>query len=211
MSIKHHHYEIHGDVRSLKTKAKSLIEEGLIPGILYNIKGEESSIPVSIKYNTLATKLSDPCLLTRVIKLSIDKKQYDVIIREIKFHPVKNTIIHVDFMVVYKDLKIRMNVPIKPVNYDKCPGIKTGGDYYVVQYSTPIVGPIQDIPNHLDADLTGKKIGDQISTSDISIPSTCKFIRPGLLVRVSGKRVIEEKTDTTAATTDASKPAEATK
>lgn len=204
MSLKHS-YELNVEDRSLKYKARDIIESDYIPAILYNLKGQNKSTPIQVKYNSMAPKIEDPSLLTKIFKINLNSDFHDAIIKDIQFHPVKGTITHIDFMCVYSDSRIKVNVPVRGVNADKCPGIKTGGDYFVAQYTTEVIGLASNIPHHIDADLTGKKIGDTILTSHITLPETCKFLRPGLLVRVSGKRVIEDKVE--AAPTAAAEPA----
>ncbi|MBR3765582.1 MAG: 50S ribosomal protein L25, partial [Muribaculaceae bacterium] len=48
-----------------------------------------------------------------VIDLTIGGKKVKAVLKDIQFHPVKDTILHMDFLEVYDDKPITMEVPVK--------------------------------------------------------------------------------------------------
>ena len=212
-----------------KSETKKIIKNGFVPGVIY-IKGK-NSIPMSLVFRDVNSIANDPSAFTRIYSISLDGKKYNCVLKEVQFDAANDTPRHIDFMEVKAGDKINVVVPIKIINKEICPGVKNGGDIYVLSYNVKIKCEVEKIPYAIEIDVKDNVIGDKYFLRDIKLPEGCKMIKDIILIRVAGKRVIKEAETATAtegaeatataegaatatpatATADASKPAEATK
>ena len=86
-----------------------------------------------------------------------------------ELHPVKESIIHIDFLRVGENTMLTLDVPVNFINENKCEGIKQGGVLNIVRREVELKAPVKKIPEFLEADLTGLEIGDSIHISSITL------------------------------------------
>jgi len=93
-----------------QAKAKRLIREGYIPGVLYD--NSQYAIPVVFdrkKTEGYLRSLGDNVLF----EVSLDNAAYPVRVRDIQRDPVTREIIHIDLQRVESNQKIKVEVPLK--------------------------------------------------------------------------------------------------
>jgi large subunit ribosomal protein L25 len=93
-----------------------------------------------------------------------------VIPRDIQFDPVKDEVLHLDFLRVGEKTMITVGVPVHFVNDQASPGIKRGGVLNIVRYEVDMVCPAGNMPDALTVDLTGWEVGDSIHISAVQLP-----------------------------------------
>jgi large subunit ribosomal protein L25 len=90
--------------------------------------------------------------------------------RELQRHPVRNTVIHVDFQVVDPNREITSEVPItligEAIELHRADGIL---DQQL--FALPIRSRPSDIPPHLEVDISELIIGSAVRVSDIALPA----------------------------------------
>ncbi|MFP3366913.1 50S ribosomal protein L25, partial [Pseudoalteromonas sp. SIMBA_148] len=64
---------------------------------------------------------------SHVIKLSIDGKKEDVLLKALQRHPAKPLIMHADFLRVVAGHEVTVHVPLHFINEDSCVGVKKSG------------------------------------------------------------------------------------
>ncbi|MEP3673006.1 MAG: 50S ribosomal protein L25, partial [Hyphomicrobiales bacterium] len=84
--------------------------------------------------------------------------------------PVKDFLIHVDFLRITKGATITVEVPVLFENEEKSPGIKQGGVLNVVRYTLELNCPVESIPENIVVDLAGLDLGDGIHISNVNLP-----------------------------------------
>jgi large subunit ribosomal protein L25 len=179
-----------------------------VPGVIYMKEGDNLSISIDI--NRFIKLTEDPSCFTRIIEIKCDNKNIFCVFKDINFHPISDLPVHFDLMEVKPKDVLKINVPIKVVNKDKCPGIKTGGDVYILNYSVKLKCEVENIPSSIDIDVSESQIGDKFFLSDLKIPQGCSMVNNIILARVAGKRVIKEIVATDIATDGASSTATTT-
>ncbi len=184
--------------RSLSSKGylNNARKNGEIPAILYGkIDGLDENIPLILHFNSVEKILKDPSVLTKPFALKIDEgKSHSVYIKEIQFHPVKSSPIHVDFIEVGKKSVVSCIVPIRVVNTERCEQIKRGGVIVMLNYNIRVLGGASEMVKTIDIDAENLKIGDIIFTGDCSLPKGCSFEKSNIpLLKMTGKRVVEGK------------------
>jgi len=113
---------ISGSVRQNvgKRDAKELRYQGLVPAVLYGGK-EQTALAVS------AADLK-PVLYTAdvvIVELNVDGQTKRAIVQDAQFHPLTDLVTHIDFLELFDDKEVSLNIPIKLTGTS--PGVKMGG------------------------------------------------------------------------------------
>ena len=151
-----------------KSELNKLRSDGFVPGILYG--DIEKNISLSIKKATLDHFLKTTNFKSKVVKISLEGKQFDVLPRDIEFDNLSNQPIHVDFQKLSANTKVVVWIPVKFLNEETCPGLKMGGVLNIVRRKVELNCPADKIPSELVVDLAEKEIGETIRISAIKLP-----------------------------------------
>lgn len=144
----------------------------LIPGIIYGEKKEP--IPISLDEKNLKTHVNDSGFFSRQCEIKIADEIFKVLPKDLQLHPVKENILHIDFMRVGENTTVTLFVPVKFVNENECEGIKQGGVLNIVRHEVELKTPVASIPEFLEANLSGLEIGDSIHISSINLDEGVK-------------------------------------
>lgn len=151
-----------------KGTARQTRRNGRVPAIIYG-DGQPPEA-VSLDYNELWKQVLKGHFTSTVIDLKIGDETRRVIPRDVQVDPVKDQPIHVDFLRIGKDGRIRVAVPVRFVNEASSPGLKRGGVLNVVRHEIEIVCPYDRIPPFFEVDLDGLQIGRSVHFSAIKLP-----------------------------------------
>jgi large subunit ribosomal protein L25 len=151
-----------------KGSARAARRAGLVPAVIYGDKKE----PVGINLNTreITRIVHQPGIFGRLLDIDVSGQKHTVLTRDIQFHPVTDSILHMDFLRVSGSAKVAVAVPVEFINEDSCPGLRIGGVLNVVRYEVELLCPATAIPEKITVDLDGIKIGDSIHISAIPLP-----------------------------------------
>ena len=155
-------------VTKKKSELNKLRADGFVPGILYG--DIEKNISLSIKKTTLDHFLKTTNFKSKVIKISIEGKEFEVLPRDVEFDNLSNQPIHVDFQKLSANTKVVVWIPVKFLNEETCPGLKMGGVLNIVRRKVELNCPADKIPSELVVDLAEKEIGETIRISAIKLP-----------------------------------------
>lgn len=86
--------------------------------------------------------------------------------KEIQFHPVTDAPLHVDFYEVNDQKPITIGIPVKLNGLAQ--GVRDGGRMNLSIRKIDVTAPYQQIPEHLDIDVTGLKLGKSIKVGQLS-------------------------------------------
>ena len=143
-----------------------------IPGIIYGEK--KDPIPISIDEKNLKAQISDSGFFSRQCEIQLADKSFKVLPKDIQLHPVKENILHIDFLRVGENTTVTLFVPVKFINENECEGIKLGGVLNIVRHEVELKSPVSKIPEFLEANLSGLEIGDSIHISSIKLDEGVK-------------------------------------
>jgi large subunit ribosomal protein L25 len=152
-----------------KGAARALRREGLIPAVIYGDK--KDAVPVSISYNETMKRIHAGGFLSHIINVVVDGKAHRVLPRDYQLDPVKDTVLHVDFLRVNANTKINVQVPVHFINEEASPGIKRGGVLNVVHHHLDLTVSANNIPEAIEVDLSGLDIGASIHISSVKLPA----------------------------------------
>ena len=145
-----------------------LRESGFIPAILYG--GKDPNARISVEKKLVKNILNSDSFLSTVLELDVDGKKLKVIPREVAYNVISDEPIHIDFMRVVSGTKIVLEIPVKFINNDDCPGLKVGGVLNIVRRKVELKCPADNIPEEIIVDLKGLEIGTSIKISFIRLP-----------------------------------------
>ncbi|WMT92460.1 50S ribosomal protein L25/general stress protein Ctc [Pelagibacterium sp. H642] len=151
-----------------KGAARELRRQGLVPAVIYGDKKAPLSIAVS--YKDTFKKIHDGGFLSHVIEIDVDGEKHRVIPKDYQLEPVRDFLVHVDFLRVGKNSTLTVEVPVHFENEEKSPGLKKGGVLNVVRHTVEVTVPADQIPEYLVVDLTGTEVGDSIHISAVTLP-----------------------------------------
>ena len=160
--------------------ARRLRGEGRIPAVVYG-EGVEP-VSVSVAARDLRAALNTDAGVNAVLSLEVGGKTLMTMARELQRHPVKNTVIHVDFQVVDPDREISSEVPITLVG-EAIELHRADGILDQQLFALPIRSRPSDIPTHLEADISELIIGSAVRVSDIVLP-------PGVITDLDPEAVV---------------------
>ena len=156
-----------------KTKAKNLRREGYIPGILYG--AGKKPVPFKLLSHNFIHFLHTIHGEQVIVNLKFKgekKKHHMAILKDTQCDPVEDTVIHVDFQRVDTKKPIVVEVPFIIVGEAK--GVKEGGILEEIYRSVEVEALVQDIPEHIEIDVSELGIGDSIHIGDIQFPEGIK-------------------------------------
>jgi large subunit ribosomal protein L25 len=152
--------------------AKRLRREGFVPGVVYGGKnGDCTSFKVG--WHELRQVLVGGQAL---IDLQVDGKTRPVIVKDQQQHPVRDELLHIDFLEVRLDEKIQTQVSVHLENSEEAPGIKEGGVLEHVTHQLNIEALPTDIPDAIHVDVSGLEIAATMHLSAISPPEGVVFL-----------------------------------
>ena len=150
-----------------KKAAKAMRKENLIPCNLYgeakHADGAPEAMSIACPMSELSKIVYTPHIY--VIKLVIDGEERTAILKELQFHPVTDALLHVDFYEVNDQKPITIGVPVKLNGLAQ--GVRDGGRMNLSIRKNNVTTKYQDIPEHLDIDVTSLTIGKSIKVGDL--------------------------------------------
>lgn len=158
--------------RAGKGASRAVRRTGLIPGVVYGDKQEPQLI--SLTYGDVLPHIETGRFLSTLIDLEVDGKTVRAIPRDVQFEPVRDFIVHVDFLRLGKDARVRVNVPVHFKGQDVSPGIKQGGALNIVSHTVALSCSANLIPDEINVDVSAMQIGQSVHLSDIKLPEGVK-------------------------------------
>ena len=101
-----------------------------------------------------------------LIEIKIGDRVHKVVLQELQFHPVTDKLNHIDFMEVFDDKPVTVELPIRLSGASI--GIKEGGKPRQRRRVLKVRGLIEHLPDVLDIDITNVNIGDVIKIGDLA-------------------------------------------
>jgi len=151
-----------------KGAARALRRENKIPAVIYGDK--QQPLPIALPYKDVFLKLHAGGFLTHVWTIKVDGKSIRVLPRDYQLEPVRDFLVHVDFLRIGRNSRVAVEVPVHFENEDDSPGLSRGGVLNIVRHTVELECPADAIPEALTFDLTGLEIGDSIHISSVTLP-----------------------------------------
>lgn len=160
---------INGTVRTElgKKAAKAIRNSGNVPCVLYGEKKDANGQPEAIHF-TVSEKEINKLIYTPhiyLVDINIDGEDHKGILKEVQFHPVKDNVLHIDFLEVHAEKPIVMGVPIAPQGLAE--GVRAGGRLITMVRKLNVKALYSAIPEKLNIDVTALQLGKSIKVGDL--------------------------------------------
>lgn len=184
-----------------KKASKALRKQGLVPCNIYGEQKDANGQPVAMAFASPMSELRKLVYTPHiyVVNLLIDGESHPAILKELQFHPVTDALLHVDFFEVNDQKPITIGVPVKLNGLAQ--GVRDGGRMNLSIRKIDVTAPYQNIPEHLDIDVTGLRLGKSIKVGELSFEGL-ELATPKEVVVCSVKTTRQSVDSSAAADTD---------
>ncbi|VAW14688.1 LSU ribosomal protein L25p [hydrothermal vent metagenome] len=151
-----------------KGAARELRRKGLIPAVIYGDKKTPLSIAISTKDTTNA--IHSGGFLSSTMVVDVGGTKHKVIPRDYQLDPVRDFVLHVDFLRIGANTSLTIEVPVHFINEEESPGLKRGAVLNIVRHTVEINCLASAIPERFEIDLTDTEVGDSLNISMVKLP-----------------------------------------
>lgn len=143
-----------------KGASRRLRREHKVPAVMYGHGADPVHLALPGHATLLALRVANALL-----SIDIDGKAQLALAKQVQRDPIKGFVEHVDLVTVRRGEKVTVEVPIVVVG-EEVPDQITNVDAQVIALEVEAT----DIPQHIEVDITGLEIGDQILAQDLKLP-----------------------------------------
>lgn len=143
-----------------KKDAKLHRSEGRIPCVLYGGKEQLQFVTDEKAFQPIVFSPE-----SYFIKLTVEGKDYNCILKDIQYHPVSDTILHADFIEFDMAHPITMSVPVKFTG--NAPGVIKGGQVVKKFRKLNVRALPADMPESVEIDISNLDIEDKFTIAEI--------------------------------------------
>tara|TARA_R110000868_G_scaffold158589_4_gene386804 strand:+ start:1049 stop:1684 length:636 start_codon:yes stop_codon:yes gene_type:complete len=144
-----------------KKATKALRNAGKVPCVLY---GGEKPLHFSADEISFKHLVYTPNAHTVVIEVEGGNK-FDAVLQDIQFHPVTDSILHIDFYQLFADKEVTMDIPVRLEG--SSPGVRNGGRLLFRKRKLTIKALPANLPDFFDIDISKLKIGGNIAVATL--------------------------------------------
>ncbi len=151
-----------------KGPARRLRTKNLIPAVCYG--PSQPTLHLSIDPKSLTHILSGPLGRNTMIALDIPGSDpQHVLVHDWQVHPIKRTLLHVDFLTLDVQKEVEIKVPLECTG--RSLGVQLGGNLVQVYRELPMRCLPKDIPAKVTVDVTSLEIGQSIQAGTLALPA----------------------------------------
>ena len=155
-------FELKGSKREStgKKAAKAYRKESLIPCVLY---GGEEVVHFSVTKDSVRKLIYTPEVY--IIDLTIEEKNCKAILKDTQFHPVSDELLHADFLQVFEDKPVVLEIPIELEGLAE--GVKAGGKLSREMRKLKVKGLYKNFQEKLIINIENLGLGKSIQVGSI--------------------------------------------
>lgn len=184
-----------------KKAVKALRGEGLIPAVLYGHRSVE--LPYSGKLEdgqVLVENQGKGVVVTNftvtidavrkliyspevfIVELNIGGHKQTAMLKDLQLHPVTDEILHIDFLAVFPDIPMTIEVPVVLDGF--AAGVRAGGKLNLISKKLKVKGLSKDIPEKLHIDVENLELGKAIQIKHLNFDNLTLLNAPDNVVCV---------------------------
>ncbi|MNL22563.1 50S ribosomal protein L25 [compost metagenome] len=143
-----------------KRDAKELRYEGKVPAVLYG--GKEQ-----VHFAAVIADLRDAIYTPEAnfVEIEINGAKTKAIIKDLQFHPLTDVLLHVDFLQLFDDKQILMEIPVKLTGTS--PGVKMGGKLVQKLRKLRVKAFPKDMPQTVEVSIAKMEVGNLFRVRDL--------------------------------------------
>ena len=156
-------FQLSGELRAElgKKATKETRANGLIPCVLY---GGGDVKHFSVKEGDVRKLIYTPNIY--IVELTVGGKTVTAILKDLQVHPVKDNILHIDFLEVSAEKPVVIEIPVKLEGLAE--GVKLGGKLVQQMRKLRVKGLYSNFPDRLIVNVENLGIGKTIQVGALS-------------------------------------------
>ena len=143
-----------------KRALKAMRKNSEVPAVLY---GGEHVIHFTVTNSAVRNLVYTPDIYA--VELTIDGVKRMAVMKELQFHPVSDALLHMDFLEVFPEKPIVMEVPV--VLEGHAEGVKAGGKLQLQMRKLKVKAVYSEIPERLVINVDHLGLGKTMQVGDI--------------------------------------------
>ena len=146
-----------------KKDAKAVRAAGKVPCVLYGGKTQ-----VHFAADEAAFK---PLIFTdavQTVELEVGNEKYKAILQDVQYHPISDSILHVDFLEVNDSKPVVIGIPVQVTG--NAPGVREGGKLVKKQRKLKVKALLNDLPDTILVDISHLEIGNSVRIKNLDTP-----------------------------------------
>jgi len=155
-------FELTGSKREStgKKAAKAYRKDSLVPCVLY---GGNEVVHFTVTKESIRKLIYTPEV--HIVNLSVEGKNYTAILKEMQTHPVSDEVIHVDFLQIFENKPVVLEIPI--VLEGLAQGVKDGGKLSMDMRNLKVKGLYKNFPEKLVINIESLGLGKTIQVGNL--------------------------------------------
>ena len=169
-----------------KRDAKELRYAGKVPAVLY---GGKSQVHFAID----ATDLKDLVYTPEVnfVEIEVAGNKVKAILQDIQFHALTEKIIHIDFLQLFADKALTMEIPVKLTGTS--PGVKMGGKLVQKLRKLKVNALPKNMPQNVEVSMEILEVGKSVRVKDLKVKNyTITNVAEDTIVSVTMSRALKQ-------------------
>jgi len=154
--------------------AKAVRRNGEIPAVIYGGTSEPEHIVLN--GNEVEKSLKNEAVYAHVLELSVDGKAQNVVLKGLQRHPVKEGVIHMDFLRVNMNEKIKVHVPLHFINQDISVGVKAGGVITHSMVEVEVACLPAALPEYIEVDMATVDVGGSVHLAELVVAEGIEIV-----------------------------------
>ena len=160
--------------RGGKNASRRLRREGLVPAVVYG--AQLDPLPIQVEARTVQRLLrtfGENAVF--LLKLQGTDESRHTMVKDIQYDALTGGLVHIDFLRVDMDQKVRVRVPIELVGVSI--GVKRdGGMLDFVSREIEVECLPADIPEHVDLEVSELQIGQHVEAREAKLPANVTLV-----------------------------------
>ncbi|HEY6532745.1 MAG TPA: 50S ribosomal protein L25 [Acidimicrobiales bacterium] len=141
--------------------------EGQVPGVVYGLGRD--TVSVTVPWPELRRALSTEAGLNALITLDVDGERDLAIVKDLQRHPVRRSVLHIDFLRVDPNAPVAIDVPIVLVGEAREVENRRGVVDHPLKSLTVNAKPA-DIPSLIELVIDDLDIGVTVTVAELTLP-----------------------------------------
>ncbi|MFN2353262.1 MAG: 50S ribosomal protein L25 [Desulfopila sp.] len=167
--------EVNASIRKETKKGamRQMRLQGFTPAVVYG--GGTEAIPLKVETTPFWNQLLDVYRKNAIVSLNLDDgSTKHVLIQDVQTDPVKDFLLHADFIEIDVQKPRVFEVPISYKG--TAPGVELGGMLNVILDTLAIEAAPLEVPDDFVVDISKMTMNDSVQVSSIDIPGNCTLV-----------------------------------
>jgi large subunit ribosomal protein L25 len=162
-----------------KSVTRKMRAAGKIPAVVYG--ADQESMPITLDSHDTLQLFQSISVDNTIISVAVEgvDEPLETLVREIQVHPLRQQILHVDFLAIQSGVAIELEIP---VNFQGTPtGVRDGGGILdVILHDLRVRCIPSMIPEEIIVDITSIEVGQSLHAEEISMPEGVEIVTEGI-------------------------------